>query len=289
METTEDSGREARRKRIMERGTDRMALITGRIQTLASPSSSPKHAHTQSSPALFFQDQSFPEPSTNPSDQFHLDHEGQEADSDMSTKLKISDKLTRGNAFNFRGRVEPQLHKCETNTGAIETPNLETRDEAQPLPVTPRFPKASADEAVFPKKVCGSQFHLFTAREINSCIIASENTRVFCSVIIAILVVLSNINLPRNIVKSRSTIASRPLYILLLTDVTIVVVRLLEKRRALEKTEEDEKHGSQEDANIWAGAFNILEMGLVFYQIIRGLFIDCSFYMVVVICGLSLV
>ncbi|GFY97027.1 hypothetical protein Acr_11g0013330 [Actinidia rufa] len=153
METTEDSGREARRKRIMERGTDRMALITGRIQTLASPSSSPKHAHTQSSPALFFQDQSFPKPSTNPSDQFHLDHEGQEADSDMSTKLKIGDKLTRGNAFNFRGRVEPQLHKCETNTGgAIETPNLETKDEAQPLPVTPRFPKASADEAVFFQK-----------------------------------------------------------------------------------------------------------------------------------------
>lgn len=33
--------REARRRRIMERGSDRLALITGQIQTLPSSSASP--------------------------------------------------------------------------------------------------------------------------------------------------------------------------------------------------------------------------------------------------------
>ncbi|KAH7866589.1 hypothetical protein Vadar_022359 [Vaccinium darrowii] len=272
METTEEAGittggeaARRRRQRIAERGSDRMALITGRIQTLPPPPNSPssslsstKHLHTQSSPALLFQDQTFPQPPLTSSDQIHVVNKSEEDDgSGTSAKHDLSNKLSRGNAFNFRGKGEPQLSKCETNIGATQAPEVEAKNEEQPLHVTPKAPKTSV-----------------------------EIIRVFCAVIIALLVVLSNINLPRNIVKSRSTIASQPLYILLLTDVTIVVVRLLEKRRSFDKAEEGEKreiHGN------WMGAFKILEIGLVFYQIIRALFIDCSFYMVVVICGLSLV
>ncbi|MCV5003180.1 hypothetical protein OFM39_26305, partial [Escherichia coli] len=59
------------------------------------------------------------------------------------------------------------------------------------------------------------------------------------------LVVLSCIDYPlfgRNIVSSESVVASRPLYSLLLTDVTIVVARLyLENRRAQEEEEEEKK------------------------------------------------
>ncbi|GMQ08673.1 hypothetical protein CsSME_00052292 [Camellia sinensis var. sinensis] len=91
------------------------------------------------------------------------------------------------------------------------------------------------------------------------------------------------------IVKSQSTITSRPLYILLLTDVTIVLLRLLGKQRDPEKIEEEGKVGMLEDEENWKGAVKILEMSLVFYQTIRTVFIDCSFYVVVVICGLSLV
>ena len=53
-----ESSREARRRRILERGSDRLALITGRIQTLPSPSSSPA-----SSPRPSDQDPRYPLPS----------------------------------------------------------------------------------------------------------------------------------------------------------------------------------------------------------------------------------
>ncbi|KAE9467754.1 hypothetical protein C3L33_00273, partial [Rhododendron williamsianum] len=215
-------------------------------------------------------------------------HKSDDDASGTSAKHDVSNKLSRGNAFNFRGKGDPQLRKCETTIGVTQVPDEEAKNEAQPLLVTPKAPKPSVDKELF-SSASNSQFHYLNAKEINSCIVGSEIIRVFCAVIIALLVVLSNINLPRNIVKSRSTIASRPLYILLLMDVIIVVVRLLEKQRSLEKTHEEEKHGMHGDGQNWAGAFKILEIGLVFYQIVRALFIDCSFYMVVVICGLSLV
>lgn len=214
-------------------------------------------------------------------------HKSDDDASGTSAKHDISNKLSRGKAFNLRGKGEPQLHKCETNIGVTQIPNEEAKNEAQPLLVTPKAPELSVDKELF-SSASNSRFHFLTAKEINSCIVGSEIIRVFCAVIIALLVVLSYINHPRNIVKSRSTIASQPLYILLLTDVTIVVVRLLEKGRGFQKTQEGEKLGMHGDGH-WVGAFKILEIGLVFYQIIRALFIDCSFYMVVVICGLSLV
>ena len=89
--------------------------------------------------------------------------------------------------------------------------------------------------------------------------------------------------------KSDSVVASRPLYILLLTDVTIVLVLLLfEKLRGPEEAEEEEV-APPKDRDNWAEAEKVLERGLVVYQATRAIFIDCSVYLVVVICGLSLV
>ena len=136
----------------------------------------------------------------------------------------------------------------------------------------------------------------FTSKRLNSSIIASETTRIFCALIIAFLVVLSYVDYPlfgRNIVRSESVVASRPLYILLLTDITIVFTLLyLENRdvRGLEDEEEEVMPQVQDDhGHNWAQAVKFMERGLVIYQAIRGIFIDCSVYAVVVICGLSLV
>lgn len=137
----------------------------------------------------------------------------------------------------------------------------------------------------------------FSSKRLNSSIIVSETTRIFCALIIAFLVVLSYVDYPlfgRNIVTTESVVASRPLYILLLTDVTIVIARLhLENRRALEdeggEEQEEEVLRIRDDGHDWTQALRFLERGLVVYQAIRGIFIDCSVYAVVVICGLSLV
>ncbi|CAH9066225.1 unnamed protein product [Cuscuta epithymum] len=81
--------------------------------------------------------------------------------------------------------------------------------------------------------------------------------------------------------KSNSGIASRPLYMLILTDVTVVVARLL-----IPQPKEAEEKGEEGDDG-WRGAFVVLEIGLVVYQAFRALFIDCSFYLVLVLCLLS--
>ncbi|KAH7547299.1 hypothetical protein FEM48_Zijuj01G0295000 [Ziziphus jujuba var. spinosa] len=137
--------------------------------------------------------------------------------------------------------------------------------------------------------------NLFTSKELNSCIVASGNIRIFCAFIIAILVVISYVDYPLfgiNLVRSQSVVASRPLYLLLLTDVTIVAAHLLylKKLSGFEQSEEEKQvPQADEEADNWEGAFKVLERGLVVYQAIRGIFMDCSVYTVVVVCGLSLV
>lgn len=85
--------------------------------------------------------------------------------------------------------------------------------------------------------------------------------------------------------KSESVVASRPLYIILLTDVTIVLARMILVRR---EDVEEERVVVPQDGHNWVEAVKLLERGLVVYQAIRGVFIDFSVYVVVVICGLSL-
>ncbi|XP_021736832.1 uncharacterized protein LOC110703344 isoform X1 [Chenopodium quinoa] len=130
---------------------------------------------------------------------------------------------------------------------------------------------------------------LFSAKELSSCIIASETTRIICSVSIALLVVLSFIDYPVlgvNIVNSKSIIALRPLYLLLVTEITVIIAYLVFRRRRYEASEEDTGVSKGGGVN-WERA-ETLERGLVAHQTIRAVFIDFSVYVVIVICILSL-
>lgn len=90
-------------------------------------------------------------------------------------------------------------------------------------------------------------------------------------------------------VRSESVVASKPLYILLLTDATIVVARMLaERQKDSGEAEEECEKMKEADGHNWDAAVKVLERGLVFYQAFRAIFIDFSVYAVVVICGISL-
>ncbi|TMW93385.1 hypothetical protein EJD97_011815 [Solanum chilense] len=130
---------------------------------------------------------------------------------------------------------------------------------------------------------------LFSLRDINSCIIISENKRIICSVMISLLVVLSYAHIPLSIARSNSFVASRPLYILLLTDFTIVIARIVRKEVISDEERAKDTERVKDFGQNLDGALSILEYGLVLYQTIRAIFIDCSFYLVIVICGLTLV
>ncbi|KAL3631867.1 hypothetical protein CASFOL_024851 [Castilleja foliolosa] len=147
-------------------------------------------------------------------------------------------------------------------------------------------PSVQSDNANLPYKPFEYHLSSISPKEINFSIISSENTRVVCSFVIAVLVVLSHINLPHHVVESNSLIAYRPLYALLLTDTLIVAARL-----ALysEEKEDDNEVKFEGGNNNWDGAVKLLEWGLVLHQTVRAVFIDCSFYVAIVVCGLSMV
>ncbi|GAB2216691.1 hypothetical protein Droror1_Dr00024468 [Drosera rotundifolia] len=175
----------------------------------------------------------------------------------------------------------------------ILDPSPETLKKVKSLEIMPGVGEETPDKdpvgMLFRPKCC-----FFTAKELSSCITASEITRVFCSILIALLVVLSYIDYPLlgiNIVNSKSIIAAKPLYMLLLTDITILVGHLvLARRKRIELLHEQDMKGDEEDGGeTWASAVRILERGLVAHQTIRAIFIDCSLYVVIISCGLSLI
>ncbi|CAN4088924.1 unnamed protein product [Withania somnifera] len=192
---------------------------------------------------------------------------------------------------NISGLRTGQISQVQNSNGEVRAKrdiSAKAKNEAE-SPLTKPMAKASKDaDEVLPRKR-DNLLHLFSLRDINSCILISENKRVTCSVMISFLVILSYAHLPHSIARSNSFIASRPLYILLLTDLTIVVARIVRKEVVPDEVRAEDREQVKDFGHNWDGAVMILEYGLVLYQTIRAIFIDCSFYLVIVICGLSLI
>ncbi|XP_022714508.1 uncharacterized protein LOC111274132 [Durio zibethinus] len=199
-------------------------------------------------------------------------------------------EISSVNALDVGGQSGLKLQKPGTDKDAISAIVVGERDELKPLKETSSLQKASSNADSL-QKPCKNQLDFFSSKRLNSCIIASERTRSFCALLIALFVLLSYSDytlLGMNIFRSESIVASRPLYIIFLTDLTVVLGRLFLDKKGDSEEAEEEKAGCQNNKRNWEGAVKLLERGLVVYQTIRALFIDCSIYAVVVICGLSL-
>lgn len=161
---------------------------------------------------------------------------------------------------------------------------VEEKDKSQSE--TSPIQKASTNlESV--QKTSRTHSNLFSSKLLNSCIIASERTRGLCALVIAFCVLLSHINLPLlgySIGRSDSNVTSKPLYIILLTDITVVLTRMfLDKKGVVVSREsEEEKTGApQDNKENWDVTVMLLERGLVAYRTIRAVFTDFSIYAVV--------
>ncbi|CAA2963942.1 Zinc finger FYVE domain-containing 26 isoform 1 [Olea europaea subsp. europaea] len=132
-----------------------------------------------------------------------------------------------------------------------------------------------------------SRQNLRTANEIRTAISASENTRICCSIAAAILVLLSYTGFPfLGWGIFRSIICFRPLYLLLITNISIVVARLLLERKGSEERQTSSVPSVGGDGMI-DQVSKALELGLLMQKIVGALFMDCSIYAVVLVCGLS--
>ncbi|PSS17801.1 ATP-dependent 6-phosphofructokinase [Actinidia chinensis var. chinensis] len=281
---TATSSRDARRRRIMDRGSDRLALITGRIQTLPSSSSPPEslHSHTDTCP---------------PSISHHHDlgsHEGEDkSSSSLLLQHESAGESGEINADDGQSREQPFLHISETSTEALRAPPFEVYDGLQ----SPQAVSTVQDPPICPPDTQDQlepQVHrrkFFTPNQISSAIAATECTRVYCTLAAAILVVLSYGGFP--ILGSgitRSLIFFKPLYLVLLTNVSIVLARLLLKEQKwVDRVEQEANNVSSAGGyDLAEQAGKALELCLALQNIMGAAFMDCSVYVIALICGLSL-
>ncbi|KAL0441548.1 UNVERIFIED_CONTAM: hypothetical protein Sradi_0093700 [Sesamum radiatum] len=242
--------REARRKKIASQGNDRLALITGRIQNRdPNISRSCSFSRYNEDDDAIFQD--------------HRNGGNDVPDAQISHDN--SEEVPKANASGIR---VSDLQKPE-----------------QSSLVDSRVSNA-ADKANFPDKPSEYRRGFITPKQVIFSIISSEDTRAICTLVIAILVVLSHVSLPHYVVKSKSLIAYRPLYAVLLTDMLIVAARLVLYAHGQEF---DSQPNFEVDGYNWIGAIKMLEWGVVLHHTLRAILIDCSFYLAIVVCGLSLV
>ena len=184
-------------------------------------------------------------------------------------------------SFDFNPEEEPLIQDSDTITEANNQVSEGNVAKMKPPSVPSNTKNPAHDTQQLKQPLRHNKDTFFSSRELNICILASEPTRALSSLIIALLVVFYYMI-------SERVLASRPLYILLLTDVTIVLARLYGGKASVLEEAEGEKVKATGDGHNWGDAVKLMERGLVTYQAIRGLFIDCSIYLVVVVCGTSL-
>ncbi|CAB4266535.1 unnamed protein product [Prunus armeniaca] len=258
------NSREARRRKIMERGSDRLALITGRIQTLPSSSSS------STDPATHRED-------TDPPSHPLISH-------DQEPQIHVPDQIPV---------VTPEIEEkgfdlqCDTNTEEVFGA---TDSQTQPL-VSSSSTVERPSPSSLPTLTPFQKPRLVTWTGISDAIEATERTRIYISVAVAFLVVLAHLSFPLLGSKMVKTLLGfRPLYLVLVTNVTLVLVRIVEsgRRRLSGMAGRLGELNMPVDGYEWADRLGrTLQAGLVVKKVLDALLMDCAVYAIIVVCGLS--
>lgn len=280
------SGREARRRRILEGGSDRLALITGRLPT---PSSSTSHDSVDLS--VFSAAAAVSD--TNPASSAQPSAVHNEEDKPSNYTIPKNDELFNSNQIDglLSGSRELLSRKSETLGMPSKAPASEIHAQPEPSRTVRQPPQPSPQG----QRQSAARLHLhelFTYQQVSSAVYATEQTRMFCSLAMAFLVVLSHMGFP--IVSSslvRSIIQFRPLFLVLVTNITFILHHLIfEKQRSSERAgREASKSTAGADGYYgWAEeAGKVVEMAFMAQILFGSLIMDCCVYAVIVACGLS--
>ncbi|CAL1373501.1 unnamed protein product [Linum trigynum] len=288
--TAAATARDARRRKIVERGADRLALIAGRIPSL--PSESP------------------PTDSSHQSDSEHL----------LSDGATVGEPVSQPPSTPPNQIEQPQLQKTtdsvsckdEAFGGAVPEQDLTAVDSARgqaesilDRPVSDEISSGRLDQNPTAMGAASGTEQLLrrstrqrgvsmSPSQISSGITASERTRVLCSVAIAILVVSSSLGLPllgNDIVKG--ILSFRPLYLLLVTNVTIVLAAILSNNNQRGSAMVDDGAAVLElpssGSYDWAAQASMaLEISFVVKKAVEALLMDVSVYAIIVVCAFCL-
>ncbi|XP_027083128.1 uncharacterized protein [Coffea arabica] len=247
------SGREGRRRRIVDRGTDRLALITGQIRTLPSDSESDhshgSHSHTASCPPSISQSH---DAVASPQTQ---DKSSGSLPPSLDSVSEISEHFMTGD------RGGPIMRECESSMESSKVSSFDLDGKGSPAQDPQLFvsQKDHYFEAI-------SHFHkIVSPKAVKLEIVATESTRTLCALVVAILVVLASVGFP------------------------ILVARLLERQRGLGRPEQQPTSSPSVGETGFADQLgSALELAFLLQDVTGAMFMDCSIYAVTVICGLSL-
>ncbi|KAA0065021.1 uncharacterized protein E6C27_scaffold82G003460 [Cucumis melo var. makuwa] len=251
--------REARRRRILERGSDRLALITGQIQSLPSSSASPppydQNTDSSSQPLISNLQDLRPPPS---SDQPTVSHD---KDKTVGSSLPHNDPQISVRSSTYDGTsTAPLLGKSnEIESAVASTPEDSGRappcfspSEGQDAPLS----TFARDQHSKPKLPLVSSFSI---NELSQSVV-------------------------------RFLFGFRPLYLVLLTNATIVLGRLLStKQKGFRVSDRrDSQVNPPEGQSSVEQIGKVLEASLVAQKAMGAILMDCSVFAVIVVSGLSL-
>ncbi|CAH8326498.1 unnamed protein product [Eruca vesicaria subsp. sativa] len=276
------NSREARRRKILERGSDRLAFITGQINDVPPPPSpSPSSDPTSLTQSHLRTSDSSPETIT-PRD--HIPTDRETAFTSHQENISEASKLDDMDRIIHQSRADSlqPLKYTETLAEASASDPRDTR--VQPSPAVPSVVDLGASQAFTPLV---SFVNTITPKHVGAAVDASEYARMFSSLLIALLVVLSHLVLSHLGFSSLGSIVSfRPVFLLLLTDATIVMGRVLLTHHG------DPSSASRRENSVMSGqgiadqVGNALEMVMMMKKIMNAVSMDFSLYAVFLICGL---
>ncbi|KAF2584901.1 hypothetical protein F2Q70_00034077 [Brassica cretica] len=171
-----------------------------------------------------------------------------------------------------------QPHKyTETSAEASASTTLQQPSPATSTTQTPPVVDLGASQAFTPLV---SFANTITPNHIGAAIDASEYARMFSSLVIALLVILSHLGFSS---LGSSIVSFRPVFLLLLTDATIVLGRVLLSHRGAPSSASRRENSGQ---GIAAQVGNALETVMMIKKIMNAISMDFSLYAVILICGL---
>nr|XP_028949480.1 uncharacterized protein LOC103456051 isoform X2 [Malus domestica] len=245
------NSREARRRKIMERGSDRLALITGRIQTL-SPSSS-----LSSSPP--------PDPATH------------SEDTDLPSRPSISpDQIPRTHVPDQIPVFTPEIEERRSSSSTVqdESPPSTVQNESRPSSLSFEKPRLFTASRISGAIEASERIRIYISMAIAVLVVFSH---------------LGFPLLGSKLVKT--LMGFRPLYLVLVTNVTLVLARIFDSGQQRHHRvpagigEGQTMSGSEYE---WAERLGkALGIGLLGKKVLDALFMDCAVYAIIVVCGLS--
>ncbi|KAM3352768.1 hypothetical protein ACQJBY_024152 [Aegilops geniculata] len=279
-----------RRRRLVERGSDRLAFITGQTRDLP-PDPDP------------YPDSPVAEPRLQPK------HKSHSSEGDLLHKFNASSAVSEIQPVYepplLRSRDDETLNKRTYDYGAASVQpkrdmemrprsvpprdmgSMPPRDmgsvpprdiETRPRSMPPSQPN-QADDSSWSLETL-KQLVDFTPQEITQAISATELNRCLASILIAFIVVVSNWGLDVGGTITRVLVCTRPLLFLIITNVTIVMSLLMENR-------DPNARGRQDGISLGSDGLGLmLELGMLLQKASEAMLMDFSICAVIMICFL---